>query len=88
MEYYSSQKQLFCEKLGLPNASLATMVAEVRRVTHLDSLGWIREIFIKLAQMAKCASLTEIWNSGLYELFKFDIFPGLGRKDRTGILRS
>jgi len=67
--------ELFYDKIALPRASLKTLVNEAKQITSSDSLGYIRDLFVKLSHMIDEALYTELTDSGCSDLSHREIFP-------------
>ena len=75
--YYPKYEVLFCEKLGVVNATLKNVVAEARQIETTDSLDYIQQMFKLLSQMAhpERAKYSEKCDAGYFNLQLYQIFP-------------
>lgn len=74
-EYYPDNKVFLCDKLGLQNTSLSTIVREAQRIAKPDSLDYIRDVFVKLGHMVEGSRWQELKDAGFYDLAQLNIFP-------------
>lgn len=73
--YYPQFESFFCQKLGVADATLKTLVAETKRIESTDSLTYIREIFKQLSHMAYGTTYWQQSEAGFFELQLCQIFP-------------
>jgi hypothetical protein len=74
-DYYPQYEVLFCEKFGVGNATLKTVVVETKQIQSTDSLAYIRDIFKQLSHMAYGLSEWKLREAGVFDLQLFQIFP-------------
>ena len=79
-ELYPQNQKLFCDVLGVQDAKLGSLIQEARRLSLLDDLPYIANLFTEIEKFIK----DEIFDENLSGLRTGRIFPVRNSSSRNG----